>query len=227
MYVVRGTAVSFSPFGVGKPKLQMSRINRFKYQRAEPSIQMPGQSGFFRWNLKNMKQIPASTSTAVDSGGPTPVFSAFVPGSSWAQGKILMIRGWYDFIIPAGPFPPTYDVQEGIISSQSALHAFLGLPPFLPIAGQSRNWIQRDIIRIDPDLWYFDIGETSVNSFANSYQNLQYVAPMGATAPPYDFSQPIQIDLTFDMIGGIAGAQIVGRFVEAFLEQGTNLGALS
>jgi len=72
-----------------------------------------------------------------------------------------------------------------------------------------------------------DLGDCMQHNWANVDDNLLHVITVGSAIPPYDYTQPIQIDLRFNLPGTFPGATVQGLWMEAFLEQGTNLGKIS
>jgi hypothetical protein len=137
-----------------------------------------------------------------------------------------MMRGFYDLTFPAGPSVPGYTILEAARVTGGLAYSFLTPGPFTAANSLSRTWIQRCFIRIDPDIYVFDVGDTSVHSYANTLVGNDYVRPMSPITPPFDYGSNLQATLGFDLIGGFPGATLTGRFCEAFLEQATNLGKL-
>ena len=200
----------------------MSSKSAFKFYRAVPA----GSPGYYSYNLKSMRQIPILLGNANAGGGNQSIISAYVPASSWALNKNLLIRGFYLMTIPVGPLPPAYNVTEFINNGQSGPIALPTPGGFPPIAGQFTTWIQRNIVRIDPIQYGCDLGDVMKHNFANTNDTLAHVVTIAATIPPFDYSIPIQVDLQVNMPPTIPGATIVALWAEAFLEQATNLGKL-
>lgn len=173
-----------------------------------------------------MRQLSSLLGTANMGAGPTAVFSAIIPPNSWANGKCLLIRGWYLFTIGGGGLPPNYNVTEFIGSTQGATSALLTSAPFVPIAGIFGTWIERRLIRMDPVIRVFDMGDVMQKNYANRFDNQIHVIQHTATAPPFDYTQQMQVDLLFNLPPTLPSGAIQGRFCESFLEQATNLGKL-
>lgn len=174
-----------------------------------------------------MRQIPSQINTAIGGGGATAVFSAFIPGDSWATSKNMFMRGFYQLTFPAGPPVPGYNILETIYCPQFGIQALPAAGPFVATTGTYSTWIQRNFIRVDPDIWMMDLGDCMQFNWANFDDGVNHVLQVPATIPPYDYTQPIQIDLQFALPGGFPGAILQPIWMEAFLEQGTNLGRLS
>jgi len=66
-----------------------------------------------------------------------------IPPNSWANGKALLIRGWYLFTIAGGGLPPFYNVTEFVRSTQGNNTALLTPAAFAPVAGLYGTWIER------------------------------------------------------------------------------------
>lgn len=173
-----------------------------------------------------MRQLSSLLGTATAGAGPQPVLSTIIPPNSWANGKRLLIRGFYSFTIPAGPLPPNYNVKESIGSTQGTTTVLLTPPAFVPVASVYTTFIERCLIRIDPDIRVYDHGDIFKFNWANLNDTLAHVLTHAATVPPYNYALQMQIDCLFTLPPAIPGATIVGKFCESFLEQATNLGKL-
>ena len=205
----------------------MSRLSRFKWEKTITPPSGTGYPGFYNNQLSTMRQIPSQAGTAFAGGGPTAVFSAYVPGGSWGMQKNLFIRGAYSLTFGPGIPVPGYNILETIYSPQLGSVSLPAGAGFLATPGYFSTWIQRNLIRVDPDILMMDLGDCMQHNWANSNNNIAHVLTIGASLPPYDYTQPMQIDLQLDLPGTYPGATATGLWMEAFLEQGTNLGKIT
>jgi len=173
-----------------------------------------------------MRQLSSLLGTANAGAGPTAVFSAIIPPNSWANGKALLIRGWYLFTIAGGGLPPFYNVTEFVRSTQGNNTALLTPAAFAPVAGLYGTWIERRLVRMDPIIRILDMGDVMQFHWANQYNNVIHVQQHAAAVPPFDYSQQMQVDLLFNLPPTIPLGSLAGQFCESFLEQATNLGKL-
>jgi hypothetical protein len=204
----------------------MSSKQRFKWIRALPATTDGRQPDYFRYSIKNMRQLPSLPGTAIAGGGATAIISCFVPASSWAMQKSLFIRGWYQLTFPGGPAVPGYSITEAVSITGGGTFNYPIPPPFTATPGAFTTWIERNFIRIDPDIWFLDRGDVMQFNFANFDDNISHVIQAPPGLPPYDFSSQIQIDILATLPGTFPGATLQCMWAEAFLEQGTNLGKL-
>ena len=154
-------------------------------------------------------------------------FTSIIPGGSWANGKALLMRGAYQLIQPGGPAPPSYGISEFFGTSQTNNVVITTPPPFTPAPGIGSTFIERLAVRLDPDILLFDRADCFTHAHANGLSNTQWVAQVGALAPPFDYSIVFNVQILFDLSAPYAGLQLIPLWGEAFLEQGTNLGTLS
>lgn len=173
-----------------------------------------------------MKQIPTAVGTAVAGTGITPIVSIFLPAASWLNSKNLLVRAFYQLTFPAGPPVPGYAIGEAWTTPQSGGTAYPTPPAFVATTGVFTTQIQRNFIRLDPQIMSLDLGDCMQFNFANFYDGITHVQGTLALVPPYDFSVPIQIDVTANLPGTFPGATLQALWAEAFLEQATNLGKL-
>lgn len=174
-----------------------------------------------------MKQLPIALNT-INGGDPiTALFNTIVPAGSWAQNKAILIRGCYQLVQPALGGPPFYSIGENI--------GLTGLPsvvlptggPFMPAPGTASTYIERVLLRVDPNIIVFDRGAAMQSNYANNLNNTEYVYVSAFGGPPIDYTVPIGIDLLFDLSTPYPGLVLTPLWGEAFLEQGTNLGTLA
>jgi len=199
---------------------------RFKWVRAQGSGPAGSSPDFYSYNLKTMRQIPTLAGVATGNATATPIISAFIPASSWGTGKCLIIRGFYKFHIPAAGMPPTYNVTESVQIPNAATIVLPTPPAFIPLPGEYTTWIQRNIVRFDPNMHVTDLGDVMQHNWANLYDSSYHVIPVAPLIAPFDYSTPIQIDLQVTMPIAPAACTITCLWCEAFLEQATNLGKL-
>jgi hypothetical protein len=173
-----------------------------------------------------MRQLSVTIGTAVAGGLPGTIISAIVPPNSWANNKVMWIRGFYQFTIAGGGLPPMVNVTESIASTQGGPTLLPTPGAFAPVAGTFSTWIQRNLVRIGSNIYVWDFGDTMQKNFANRNDNVQHVIQHVATAPPFDFSVQMQVDVRMIIPGGLIGSSITCLFGESFLEQATNLGGL-
>lgn len=205
----------------------MSTLSRFKWQRAKPPITATRSPGYASYNLQSMKQIPILLGAAGAGGPSSPVITAYVPANSWAQNKLLLIRGYYILNFPAGAPVPGYNITENWNTPQIGGTAFPIPAAFLAAAGTFTTTIERCFIRQDPDIVGFDRGDTMQFNFANFYDAISHITTGVALTPPIDYTVEIPISLEFQLPGTFPGATITAMWAEAFLEQALNLGRLS
>lgn len=220
-----------TPFAVGvfpgrRSGLIMSSKTRYKWIRAIPGVIAASDPGYYSYNLPNMKQIPTQIFTAISAAGPSTLASAFVPANSWAMGKLLMIRAFYVMTLPGAGTPPTYNIAEGLGITGAGVTPLPTPAAFIPAPGTFSTWIQRHLIRIDPDIWVLDQGDCMQFNFANFTDNVQHVIQVPALVPPYDYTAQIQVDLLATIPPTYPGVTMQCMWCESFLEQGTNLGKL-
>jgi len=205
----------------------MGSIQRFKYNRPVTILPNTGQPPYYRYTLKNMRQIATQLGSGTAGSGIKTIFQAFVPAGSWAQGKAVMIRGIWRMVqlLPSGP--PAYNIAETVDIQTNVL----GVPgdpgPFVPSIGTATRYIERVFIRQDPDILFFDRGINMENSFANQATTADLVGTLPASGGSFDYTLNFPIDLNFNLTTIYAGMTFTGVWMEAFLEQGTNLGTLS
>jgi hypothetical protein len=171
-----------------------------------------------------MKQLPTQVFTAVAGGGATSYLTAFVPASSWAQQKCLILRGYYLFTIPAGILPPTYNVSEYIDITGAGAIGLATPGAFIPASGNFSSWVEHKLVRMDPVIAYTNLAEAFAFPWFNNNDNQEHVTNLLPAGPPYDYASPITISLQANLPGTIPGAFIQCIWAEAFLEQATNLG---
>lgn len=207
-------------------KHNMGINSKFKWIRAIGGGPLGTQPDFYNYNLPSMRQIPTLAGIVIANNTATPLISAYVPANSWAMNKNLLIRGIYKFTIPPAGMPPLYNVTEAAAITQAAAAAFLTPAAFAPFPGQYWTWIQRNFVRIDPNIHCADLGDVMQFNFANFYDAQAHVLSVPPLVAPFDYSIPIQVDLSFTMPIGPPLCKIECVWCEAFLEQATNLGKL-
>jgi hypothetical protein len=205
----------------------MSTLTRFKYIRAIPFADQSHQPGYHRFTQKKMRQIPTTLGTATSPASAVPVISAIVPGGSWGNLKMVLIRGIYQLTFPTGTPVPLYSIEEQTVDSQGGIATFIQAPSFTATAGAFSTFFERRFIRFDPNILVIDEWETFQFGRANLYDGTLHAYATDATAPPYDFTQDITLNNIFSLPGSYPSAEITGQWAEAFLEQGINLGTLT
>lgn len=194
----------------------MSTLNRFKYERALPIRDRTHSPGYGRRSVFPMKRLPVTISTIHAGAGAGPLVSVLIPANSWAEGKLLMVKAFYELVKPGpGPFP-AWNIVESIATDQSLALVLPGPGAYVPVAGLFSTFIQRNIIRLDPDLWMMDLGDTMLFSFANDDDNNQHIGPVAAAVPPFDFTIPMTVTLNFTVPATVPGAFIKCFWAEAF-----------
>jgi hypothetical protein len=203
----------------------MSSKKSFKWIRALPLEDATRQPGFFRYNLKPVRQLPTQIFNALAPGANQTIVRVFVPGSSWGFFKNIAIRCIYQMTIgPAGFAGAT--IPETIAITGAAGTAMLVSAPFTGVAGVYNTWIERDLQRADPNILVWDEGDVMAHNWANRYDAIQHVITVPALVPPFDYTSQIEIDLQVSIPVGPPNIAITCLFAEAFIEQGTNLGTL-
>lgn len=204
----------------------MGHLKTFKWQRGLPIADATHQPPFGRYNLKPVKQLPTQIFTATATGAPERLIEVYVPANSWALNKNLIIRGFYVMTVPAALGPPFLTIGEDIVTSQSAAVPLLVSAPFAAPAGTYTTLIERDLVRIDPNIWACDQGDVMQFNWANRYDMQSHMIPISASVPPFDYTVQIQVAIELTIPVTIPGLTIQCLWAEAFLEQAVNLGTL-
>lgn len=204
----------------------MGTLQRFKWQRALPIPSADGNSGFFSWSLKNMRQIPTMAGTVNDGAPVSPIITANVPAGSWGLGKLLFIRGIYNFAGPPGTAPAFYSAGDSVSTDQSGSFSF-PVPGAFPVTGSVYTvYIERLFLRQDPNIWVFDRGDALAHSYFDNCDFQPHLFPTLAITPPFNYGIPIAVNVELNPAGTWPGASFTCIWSEAFLEQATNLGKL-
>lgn len=204
----------------------MSSKSRFTWIRAIPNVFGTTNPDYYRFNLKNMRQIPTLLGNATSNGINSAMITSFVPANSWGFNKLLMIRGWYQMTVHApGPGVPV-NIREFVTTVAGGAVALPTSPAITPAIGQFTTFIERAVIRIGNFLYAFDYGDVAQFNWANKYNGVQHVIAMLPVGPPYDFAAAIDIKLEFNIpvLPSVIDMNCV--WAESFLEQATNLGKL-
>lgn len=205
----------------------MSVKSRFKWNRAPNFTPGSGPVNWVRNSTPPMRQIAGKISTLTSGGGGNAIFTAFVPANSWGLGKMILIRGIYSLVLPAGPFLFGYSISE----SMNALHGINQVLPVstfpAPAPGTYTTYIERCYIRDDPNILCFDRGDCMQHNWANKDDNISHVLTMGPVAGPFNYTQSQQLDLFFQLPVAPLGATITGIWIECLMEQAINLGTLA
>jgi len=204
----------------------MGTLQRFKWQRALPEAVLGGFSGFYSWTLKPMRQIPVQPFPVNDAGGLQTLFQALMPGNSWGQGKLLFIRGIYNFSGPGGTAPGVYAATDSVSTDQSASFSFPIPGPFVVTGTVYTVYIERMFLRLDPDIWVFDRGDALRHSYFNNNDWQPHLFPTLPIAPAFDYTIPMAVNVELTPAGTWPGATFTPIWAEAFVEQATNLGKL-
>lgn len=185
-----------------------------------------GSPSFFSYNLKNMRQIPSGIFSAAAGGGLTPIVSAFIPASSWAINRNLLIRAIYklEFKAPVPVLP--YAITESVTLTGAGTFGLPTPPPFTPVVSVYTTQIQRNFVRIDPNIFVLDMGDCYQHTWANQDDAVQHVLTVPPVGPPFAYASPIQIDLNVLLPASPGPVTLTALWAEAFLEQGTNLGKI-
>lgn len=204
----------------------MSRLSRFKYQRAIPIAATPGTLHYSRFDTRPLRQLPSFTGTATSGGARSPMFGCFVPASSWGLNKLLMIRALV--LTEAGPAvsEPAYNMQEFFSITGAAP---VSSPPYAAstlVSGIYNTERVIKLIRADPYIYAWDEAQTYQHNSLNDADRNEFILTVPAISPPFLYSSQIMIsyDALLPAASGIVTAGAI--WCEAFLEQATNLGAL-
>lgn len=205
----------------------MSRISRFKWQRAVPGPGTAGNPAFGLFSLKPLRQLPSFLGTATAGGGQTDVAGCIVPANSWGLNKLVMLRVILQRTFPSGAPVAGYDIEEWAAISQ-ATPAILPRPAaFTASTGIFTTERYLQFIRFDPYILALDLADCFNNGWMNDQTSAYHVISVPATSPPFDFTQDITLSLQELLTSSFPGATVQGLWAEAFIEQAANLGALS
>jgi len=204
----------------------MGLNKRFNNIRAIPTGDSANSPGFFHYNISNMRQIATMNHSVTATGLAQSYVTIFLPGNSWGLGKALICRSIVRFVIPLAGMPPVYNVLEGVSLPNAPGILYPTGPAFVPVPGVYTTMIQRSLIRLDPNILTYDLGNCLAHHWMNQDDNIAHVLSVAPLIAPFDYTPPINIDLQFTMPLAPAGCTITNIWSEAFLEQGSNLGKL-
>jgi hypothetical protein len=128
---------------------------------------------------------------------------------------------------PTGTTVNPYTIDELLTISQSSGAVLIAPTNFIGQTGTFSTGRTIQIIRLDPNVLAWDLGNIFQHNSINENTMDQWINEIPATTPPFDFTQQIQIEFQCSLPGSFPGAQVAGIWCEAFLEQATNLGALA
>lgn len=204
----------------------MSSISRFKYIRNIPGTTSVGTPGFFRFDVKNMRQLTTQNFTAGSGLGIQSIVNVTVPASSWANGKAIKLRFLKQLFLPSSGAPPTYSIKEYIQITQSGGTLWPTPAAFTATPGTYIAWQEIAYIRIDPNIYVVDLGRSAPGTPANDMNGNSLIEIITAITPPFDYTQQITIEHAANLPASYLGANLSSIWAESFLEQGTNLGKL-
>jgi hypothetical protein len=204
----------------------MSANSKFKWIRATPLTIANTNQDFYHYSLKNMRQIPSKPGIALANNVSAAVMTVTIPAGSWALHKRLLLRGVLKLTIPPGMMPPTYNISEHIVTSQSAALALPTAPAFVPVAQTFSAFRMHSFIRVDPNMLTYNDGDCDQHATMNQTDAIQHAIAFFPPAAAWDYTQQITLTLNMTLPNTIIGARVDCLWVEAFIEQGTNIGKL-
>ena len=174
-----------------------------------------------------MRQLPSQFFTAGTSAPPQTYMQCIVPRGSWGFNKLLLMRIGYQLLYNSLPNPPGLQLNE--LVNLSGLGSNLwpssaGTPPTNPI---SYSVQERALVRINNTVWAFDYSDIYAHSYFHANDGTEYFFECASGIPDTWFAAEQTISLEVSDPSDSNNYQIIPIWCEAFLEQGTNLGALT
>jgi len=204
----------------------MSRLDRFKYQRAIPTPGGAGAPAFTIFRLKPLRQLPSFTGTAHSGSGQAAMFGCFVPASSWGLNKLLMLRSIVETTAGPAVSEPGYNMQEFFSITGASSVSPPAYPASTLVAGTYTTLRTIQLLRADPYIFAWDLAQCFQNNALNDPDRAMYCIPIPAISGSFDFGNQIEVSLDALLPPATGSVSAGGIWCEAFLEQATNLGAL-
>lgn len=202
----------------------MSRQSSFKFQRSIPGGRSPGSPAFSLFSLRPLRQIPTLAGSTNSGDGITPVMTAYVPASSWALNKLLLIRGIYQLTLPTG-VPNNYNMNEYISITGAPATGMLIPTSIVTSAGGVYSTMRFVMaIRYDPFIYALDEADAMQHNWLNLFDSQEHAMIINPTSPPFNYGAQIEVSINAELPSGVPGANLTCLWCESFLEQATNLG---
>lgn len=205
----------------------MSKITRFKWERALPPAGAPGNPAFTLFSKRPLRQLASTVGIASEGAGYQMVFEAFVPKNSWGYNKLVLVRAVLNRSTTVNSGIIVCNVESQISVSQANAVNIGNASGFFPQINSNTYSREFRFIRIDPYIYMLNSWEQVPGPDLNSPSYVDWATPIAAIVPPFDYTQEITLQFQASCTGAGSGLQLGGLWCEAFLEQGTNLGALA
>lgn len=205
----------------------MGQLNRFKYIRARYTPSHAWGPGFYQYGLYKMRQLPSQTFNGPIFAPPFTYAQCIVPKGSWGFNKALIIRYAWQLLWNSTPLPPGMSLQE-LISFPTyggyIVPGTTGPPAAVPIASAIG---ERILIRLNDSIWGADFPLALDKGRFWDNGGTEYIIAMPTAIPDSWFAaeQTLSFQVSDPTDSGAFNLNML--WIEAFLEQGTNLGALT
>lgn len=205
----------------------MGQVNRFKYIRARYTPNPAYGPGYFNYGLYKMRQLPSQFFNGTIFTPPFTYAQCIIPKGSWGFNKALIIRYAWQLLWNSTPPAPGMQLQELInfpTIGSVLVPGASGTPAAVPVQSGIG---ERVCIRLNNSIWMADMpyAEYLGRMWDNGGNELVINGAPSLPDSWFASEQIIKFQVSDSTDSGIFSLNML--WVEAFLEQGTNLGALT
>jgi hypothetical protein len=205
----------------------MSQVNRFKWVRPRYTTAGTYGPGFYQYGLYKMRQLPAQFFNGTIFAPPFTYADIIVPKGSWGLNKALIIRYAWQLLWNGTPPPGGMTLNE--LVQPSSYPAVLvpgasGPPATVPIQSAIG---ERILIRLNNAIWGADFPDALAGGRFWDNGGTQLIIAIATSIPDtwWATEEHILLKVSDSRDSGVFSLNFL--WIEAFLEQGTNLGALT
>jgi hypothetical protein len=138
---------------------------------------------------------------------------------------MIVIRAALELTIPAGVLPPTYNIHEQIILTGGAAVSMPTGAAFTPTASVYSTVVTWKMYYDGTEILAWNDGETDTLYALNRNNGIPNLLHYASVPGPVDLTSQVVISLAAVLPITIPTAALRPLFLQAFVEQGTNLGA--